>query len=222
MENRLGSIFLMLLWGVVLLTGASVRAAPTADPDQIQEVESVIQPDVERIEFDEAKIETGDFEIIPAFGLLSIEDFGTNPVLNVKLEYHVSEDLFLGFEIGRSKAGESSVEVIVPSLTLIDDADRELIYYLFNVGYNLLPGEAYVTDTLTYNNALYLIAGMGSVDFAGDNRLAITLGVGYRLMMFDLSSVYLELRDHTFSSDVLGITKLTNNIELNLGYSFYF
>ena len=216
------SRFLLSVVSASFVLAAPVAWCATPSPDQIQEVESVIQPEVERIEFEESKIDIGDFEIIPAIGFLSIEDFGVNLVLNVKLEYHVSEDLFLGFELGRSKAGQSSYEVLSGGAPLISDDDRTLNYYLFNIGYNILPGETYVSDTLTYNNALYVIGGMGSVDFAGDTRLAITLGVGYRLMLFDFSSVYFEWRDHAFSTDVLGESKVTNNIEMTLGYSFYF
>lgn len=205
-----------------LVLVAPVAWCETPDPDQIQEVESVIQPEVDRVEFDESEIEIGDFEFIPAIGLLSIEDFGTNVVLNAKIEYHLSEDFFLGFEIGRSKAGKTSYEVMTPGSQFMTDDQRILTYYLFDIGYNILPGEAYVSDTITYNNALFLTAGMGSVDFAGDSRLAVTIGIGYRLMLFDYSSMYFELRDHTFNMDILGESKLTNNFELNLGYSFYF
>lgn len=203
----------------IYTTGVS---AEVTGMDQIQEVESVIQPEVRRIEFDESRIETADIEIIPAIGLLSIEDFGTNPVVNIKIEYHMSEDVFMGFELGRSTAGKTSSEIVSGGTPLLADDERVLTYYLFNIGYNILPGEAYMSDNVTYNNALFVMGGMGSVDFAGDTRLAITLGVGYRLMLFNFSSLYVEMRDHTFNIDVLGVSKLTNNIELNLGYSFYF
>lgn len=222
MEIRL-SRFLLSVAIMSFMLATPVAWGETPSLDKIQEVESVIQPDVERIEFDESRIETGDFEIIPAIGLLSIEDFGANVVLNVKLNYHLSEDFFLGFELGQSKAGKTSFEVLSGGTQLIiADDDRTLTYYLFNIGYSLLPGEAYVSDNLTYNNVLYVSTGFGSVDFAGDTRLAVSLGVGYRLMLFDYSSMYLELRDHTFNMDVLGVSKVTNNIELNFGYSFYF
>ena len=213
-----------LLSAVALSLMLTTQPAWCATPslDQIQEVEAVIQPDVKRVEFDEAKIKVGDLEIIPAIGILSIEDFGANPVINTKLVYHISEDLFMGFELGRSKAGKTSYEILSGGAPLLSDKERVLTYYLFNVGYNILPGEAYVTRDTTFNNALYVDLGMGGVKFAGDTRLAVTLGVGYRLMLFDFSSVYIELRDHTFNMDVLGESKLTNNFEMNLGYSFYF
>lgn len=219
MEIRVGYF---LLSAIVLSNYSTVVRAEAPNMEQMQEVESVIQPEVMRVEFDEAKIETGDIEIIPAIGLLSIEDFGANLVINVKLEYHMSEDIFMGFELGQSTAGKTSSEVVSGGTPLISDDERILTYYLFNVGYNILPGETYVSDGITYNNALYVIGGMGSVDFAGDTRLAITLGVGYRLMLFDFSSLYLEMRDHTFNMDVFGVSKLTNNFEMNFGYSFYF
>ena len=222
MEDRFGSILLNSMVVIGLTISASVVQAETPSLDQIQEVEAVIQPEVNRIEFDESKISKGDFEVIPAVGLLSIEDFGANIVINVKLNYHLSEDVFMGFEIGRSNAGQTSYEVLSASPLLLSDEDRQFTYYLFNVGYNILPGEAYLTRSITYNNALYVSAGMGSVKFAGDNRLAITLGVGYRLMLFNYSSLYIELRDHTYNLDVLGVSKLSNSFEMNLGYSFYF
>lgn len=220
MEIRFSSILLNVIAASFLMF-APVAWCETTSLDQIQEVESVIQPEVERVEFDESKIDVGDIEIVPGFGLLSIEDFGVNAVLNVKINYHVSDELFMGFELGRSKAGKTSSEVI-GGVPILSDDQRLLTYYLFNIGYNILPGETYLTDAVTYNNALYVTLGMGSVDFAGDTRLAITLGFGYRLMLFNYSSVYLEMRDHTFNTDVFGKSVLTNNFETNIGYSFYF
>ena len=175
MENRFGSIFLSRIILAGLISVPSTVLAEVPDPNQIQEVEAVIQPEVNRIEFDESKISVGDFEVIPGLGLLSIEDFGTNAVINVKLNYHMTEDLFLGFEVGRTKAGKSSIETL--NAPLMSEDERIWTYYLFNIGYNVLPGEAYLSKSVTYNNAMYVIAGMGSVEFAGDNRLAISFGV---------------------------------------------
>ncbi|MBI3188344.1 MAG: outer membrane beta-barrel domain-containing protein [Gammaproteobacteria bacterium] len=221
MEIRYSRFLLKITTLTLILTGQAAWSE-TPSLDQIQEVEAVIQPEVARVEFDESKIDVGDFEIVPAVGILSIEDFSSNVVINTKFNYHMSEDVFIGFELGRSKGGKSTFEVMVPGSNFLSDEQRVLTYYLFNIGYNMLPGEAYLTDKVTYNNALYLTGGMGSVEFAGDTRLAVTVGVGYRLMMFNLSSLYVEMRDHTFNLDVTGVSKLTNNFEMTLGYSFYF
>lgn len=221
MEIGFRRIFLVLAAGSCLHATVSA-AADVPSLDELQEVESVIQPDVARVQFDESGIETGDFELVPALGLLSIEDFGANFTLNVRFNYHVSEDFFVGAEIGRSEGGMTSYETLSGSAPLLTDEQRILTYYLFNLGYNLFPGEVFMSDKITYNTAVYVIAGMGSADFAGDTRLDFALGLGYRMMFEDFFSVNLEMRDHAFNMDVLGTDKLTHNLELTLGLGFYF
>ena len=98
-----------------------------SDMDALEKVESVIQPEVKRIEFDEAKITEDNFEVIPSIGLLSIEDFGANLVLNIKLQYHVSEDFFVGAEYGQSEAGKTSSEVVGGAPLMTED-ERVLNY----------------------------------------------------------------------------------------------
>ena len=220
MEVRLRRLLLACVT-VSMLFSVPLLRAQTAELDEIKEIDSVIQPDIKRKEFDEAKIGVDNFEFIPSLGILSIEDFGTNLVINLKLQYHVSEDFFVGAEYGRSQAGKTSHEVITGTRFMTDD-ERVLNYYLFTLGYNMLPGEAFVTDKTTFHTALYTMVGIGSVDFAGDSYFDFVFGAGYRLLMTNHSSVYLDIRDHLFNSDILGEDKMTHNLELTLGYSFYF
>lgn len=220
MEGRFRSLLLSCLaaTGVFLSSNAC-----SVELDGSQELSSVIQPEIKRNTFDESKIETANFEIIAAAGLLSIEDFGVNAVINAKLVYHLSEDFFTGVELGKSSAGRTSFESLDPGgEPLIDDADRDLSYLLVSLGYNFLPGEAFVTDRLTYNTALYFIASMGSTDFAGDSHFTVSYGAGYRVLTSNHTSFYLDVRDHTFYMDILGESKLTHNMEVTFGASYYF
>ncbi len=221
MEGRLRSLFLVICTMVIVPVSYGAETE-VPDLDTLQNIESVIQPEVPRTQFDESKIDVNDIELIPSFGLLAIEDFGTNLILNVKLQYHVSEDYFVGVEFGRSEAGKTSYELLSGGAPLLNDDQRILQYYLFSLGWNVLPGEAFATDNVTYNTALYLTTSIGSVDFAGDSHFGFTLGAGYRILISNFSSLYLEFRDHTFNMEVLGENKLTHNLELSLGYSFYF
>ncbi len=220
MEGRLRSFLLSCI------TGASIFLSPvawSAELDENQELESVIQPEIKRKEFDESKIDTANFEILVSAGLLSIEDFGVNLVLSTRLVYHISEDFFTDVGLRKSSAGKTSFETLNPgSAPLLSDADREYQHYFVSFGYNLLPGEAFITDSTTYNSALYLIASIGNTDFAGDTNFTVSYGAGYRLLVSNYVSVYLDVRDHTFNMDLLGESKLTHNLEVTFGASYYF
>ncbi|MFW2373408.1 MAG: outer membrane beta-barrel domain-containing protein [Gammaproteobacteria bacterium] len=212
---------------LILMTVALTVRSETSDEipelDDLQEFESVIQPEIKRTTFDESKIESQTIELIPTLSIFSIEDFGANIMLGIKAHYHATEDVFVGIEYGQSEAGKTSYEILSSGgAPLLNDDQRTYSYYMFTMGYNLLPGEAFFTDNITYNSALYLTAGLGSVDFGGNTNVVLAFGAGYRLLMSDFSSIYLEMRDHAFNSDIIGIDKLTHNLEFGFGYSFYF
>ncbi|TNF39222.1 MAG: outer membrane beta-barrel domain-containing protein [Gammaproteobacteria bacterium] len=144
-------------------------------------------------------------------------------MVSLKAQYHASEDFFVGVEYGQSEAGQTSYEILSSGTApLLNSDQRTYSYYMFTMGYNLLPGEAFFTDNKTFNMALYLTAGLGSVDFGGNTNVVLAFGAGYRLLISDFSSIYLELRDHTFNSDIIGLDKLTHNLEFGIGFSFYY
>ncbi len=90
-----------------------------------------------------ADIDTENFEIGVAAGLLSVEDFETNPVTIATLSYHVTEDFFAQARFGQSDVGESSFETLSGGAQLLADDDRSLSFYDLSLGVNLLPGEAF-------------------------------------------------------------------------------
>jgi outer membrane beta-barrel protein len=217
METRFRSLFLSLLL-IVFCTTISA-AEPTADSDQQS---LLIQPEIQRQQFDEALINAEDFELMLALGYLSIEDFGVNTLILARLNYHVNEDIFLQMAYGQSEAGTTSYEVLSGGAPLLSDAERKLTYYSINIGYNLLPGEAFLTESRTFNTAFYLTAGMGVTDFAGENRFTINYGAGYRFLLNDSSALYLDFRNNQFDMDVFGENKATNNLEFTFGMSWIF
>ncbi len=211
---------LLLTLFMVLL---SIQLAWAEDPlNTSEELKPVIQPEVERTDFDEARIDTENFEITGFFGLMTIEDFGTNAVYGARAAYHITEELFIEGAIGTTQGGETSYEVITGGAPLLTDDERSLLYYNASLGFNILPGEAFVTRNLTYNNDLYLIAGIGSTDFAGEDRLTINFGAGYRLYIRDFFAIRADFRDHVFNMNVISADKLTHNPEFTLGASFFF
>lgn len=135
MEIRFRSIFLAFGFLAAGLSWTGVLAQSDEE-----EQTNLIQPQIERSEFDESLIDSDDFEIAIYGGYLAVEDFDTNVVIGVKLGYHVSEDFFVQASYGISEVGETSFERLSGGAPLLSDEERELEYYLISLGFNLFPG----------------------------------------------------------------------------------
>ena len=68
----------------------------------------------------------------------------------------------------------------------------------------------------------YLIAGLGSTRFAGDDRFTVNFGAGYRFLLTDSVALHLDFRDHLFDIDLLGEEKTVHNLEGHLGFTVFF
>jgi outer membrane beta-barrel protein len=221
MESRIHSIFLRVLRIVTvgavvpLLFGVSVAVAQdSADAPQ------VIEPKVERRDIDVAAIDTEDFELTGFVGLMGVEDFESNAVYGVRLAYHVSEWLFAEASYGMTEVGTSSFEKLGGGAVLL--ADRDLTYYDLSMGYNLFPGEVFFGSKRAWNSSVYLLGGLGSTDFAGDNQFTVTFGFGIKVLPTDYLSVRLEARDYMFDTEVTGEKKTTHNLQATLSASWFF
>ncbi len=95
-------------------------------------------------------------------------------------------------------------------------------YYNISLGYNLLPGEAFITRRFAMTTDFYLIGGVGSTTFAGDDRYTVNFGAGNRLLFTDWLAVHVDFRDHLFDIDITGVDKTTHNLELSAGMSIFF
>ena len=218
METWFRNLFLTLL----TLSSCVISNSAVSAEKEIDENSALIQPEIQRVAFDEAQIDGDDFEIMLALGYLSIEDFGVNPLLAAKLNYYVNESVFLQLTLAQSKGGETSYEVLTGGAPLLTDEERRLRYYTIDIGFNLLPGEAFLNEDTAYNNALYVSAGIGNTEFAGSDRFTINYGAGYRLLLNDALSLTLDFRNIVFDLDVFGENKVTNNLQLLIGVGWFF
>lgn len=219
MESRLLSV--LLSTALALSVAAPVWAADST-PASTEPQDQVIQPELERRVYTEADIDTEDFEIGAFAGVMSVEDFGSNPVYGARAAYHITEDFFLEGAYGRTKTGKTSFETLSGAAQLLTDDQRNLSYYNLSIGYNLLPGEAFIGRNHAFNTALYLIGGVGSTDFAGDSHFTINFGAGYRFLVTDFLALHIDARDHVFDSDLLGENKTTHNLEAHAGVTVFF
>ena len=226
MESRFRVLFL-----VVAILSLPVCAATKnlfgfgqeeAPPPSSEPPGQVIDPEVERREIKEAAIDREDFEIGGFVGIMGVEDFGSDVVYGARLAYHVTEGFFVEGTVGQTEAGLTSFEALSGGARLITDSERTFTYFNLNVGYNILPGEVFIGEGRAYNTNLYLIAGLGSTRFAGDDRFTVNVGAGYRFLLSDSIALHLDFRDHLFDIDLLGEEKTAHNLEGHLGLTVFF
>jgi len=215
-RNMLRVTALLLLLTTPLLAVAQEAQSPLAPTDA-----PIIEPEVERKEIIDAKIDTEDFELGFFGGMYSTEDFGTNSVIGATFAYHVTEDFFFQLAAGETETQPSSVERL-GFFEILNDDERTLQYYNLSLGYNILPGEAFVTSDWAFYTAFYLIGGIGNTHFAGQDNFTINFGAGFRFVTTDWMALHVDMRDHIFDLDILGEEQTTHNLELTMGLTFFF
>lgn len=195
---------------------SATQGADQSNPPQ------VIEPEVARRKVTVPRIKSSNIELGLDYGALSIEDFGTNPVYGLTAAYHVTEDFFFQAEAGRSVGGRTSFETLSGNIQLLTESERRFTYYDLSLGYNFLPGEAFVGRGIAMTSAFYLLGGIGSTDFAGDTKFTVNFGAGYRVVPSDWLAFHVTVQDRVFQTSLLGVTKLTNNLEARLGTTVFF
>ena len=177
MESRIFRIFLNQAVGLSLVAGGTLFSAA-----QAQDSDQVVRPELERRELKEADIDTEDFEIGAFAGVMNVEDFGTNLVYGARLGYHVTEYVFVEASYGRTDTDETSAERF-GGFQILEDSDRTLDYYNLSFGVNLLPGESFVGSRWAFTSDFFVVGGVGSTSFAGDDQFTWNLGFGYRVLV---------------------------------------
>jgi len=224
MESRFRVLFLITL--VIMLSGCAATknlfgiGDEEAPPPSSEPPGQVVDPQVERREIKEPKIDREDFEVSAFAGLMNIEDFGSDLVYGLRFAYHITEGFFIEASAGQSEAGLTSFEALSGGALLFED--RTLTYYNLNLGYNILPGEVFLGEGRAYNTQFYLIAGLGSTEFAEDDRFTVNFGAGFRFLITDSVALHADFRDHLFDIDILGREKTTHNLEGTIGVSVFF
>ncbi|MBX2810025.1 MAG: outer membrane beta-barrel domain-containing protein [Cellvibrionaceae bacterium] len=210
---------LLLGLGMVSLCFAHDNHAQSTSDNSA--LDKIITPDLERRTISEDQLDSEDWEIGLFTGIFSIEDFGSNSLLGLRLAYHMTENFAIEFNYGATTAQESSIEVLGGGITLLSDDQRQYTYYSAAVVYNVLPGEVFIGKNTAFNNAFYISLGAGNTTFSENDYYTISFGGGLRFYLNDAIAVHATVKDHIFDSDLIA-SKTTHNIETSLGLSLYF
>lgn len=226
MESRFQRIFLNLRtargFGLPFLCAMLLTPVGVYAQDDEDELGKIITPDIERREIKEEMLDSEDFEIGGYFGLLNVEDFGSNTVSGFTVAYHVTEDFFLEAAYGVSTTQKTSYELLSGGVELLTEEERDLSYYNLSIGYNMLPGQIYIASKWAFNTRVYLIAGAGNTEFASKEYFTYNIGAGFRLYATDWIALDLSMRNHAFTHELFGESKDINNLEARMGLSLFF
>lgn len=213
---------LILLLIAALATGGCslLRGAPPADEPIDGPVPAVIDPELDRREIVRPAVDTEDWEVGAFTGLLSVEDFGTEPLYGLRVAFHATEDLFLEGRYARSTIRDTSFRRI--GAPLFDTEKEDVTAYDLSVGLMVLPGEVFLGTRWARTSGVYLNFGVGRVEFADRDSISYALGFGLKVLPTDWLSLRLEARDTIFDSDLLGENEWKHNFEINLGFGVFF
>lgn len=201
--------------------GAEGVSSENSSSDAPLEDEQLLTPKVKRNKIKVGKIDTEDFEMGIYFGMFSIEDFGTNPVVGYRFAYHVTETFFVEGTFGQTKGNRPLIDKILGAQTVTED-ELELTYYDVVFGFNFLPGEGFIGEKWAFITSLYFMAGAGNTEFLSEDRFTITGGFGYRFLATDWLGAHIDFKDHVFETDYFGDEKTTHNLEMHLGFTIFF
>lgn len=200
---------------------ASAQTAPSpAEPDKPAN-EQVIVPEVARRNVKLPRYPSNDFEVGVFAGTYATENFGTTEVDGLRLGYHVTEDVFFEGVFGRTKVNDSAFRQVLPG-GIFPTGVEKLYYTNVSVGLNLLPGEVFIGRNFALASSAYVIAGLGTTRFNQQRLQTFNLGGGFRVFLGEGVAVQADARDHIYSVDLLGKRRVTQNLELTAGLTFFF
>lgn len=202
------------------LLAVSLSGPVMAEDAPMRSGRQVLEPELERRDVAVPTIQAEDYELGLNLGILSIEDFDSNPVASLELNYHITEDYFFQATLAGSSVSDTAFRQL--GAPVFPEEHADLLYYSFSLGVNLFPGEIFIGDKRAFASHVYLLAGAGNTSFAEEDYFTFTFGGGLRLLPQDWYAIHFRMLDHIFQSDLLGELKSTHNFEASLGVSYFF
>lgn len=203
------------------LLALGLAQVSTAAADSEKRSVEPIKPPEQSSDIRRAAIDNERFEVGPFAGFLSVEDFDTNLVTGISVNYHVSSRFLAQFNYGLAVVERATFEDVSGGNFLSED-DRDFEYVSLLAGYELMQGRSFLGARRKFNSHLYLMAGPSQVSFAGEDNTGLVVGINYKVVANDWLTLDLDFRDIIVDREFLGTTKTTHNTQLTLGFNALF
>lgn len=204
---------------LLLLAFITLQPVWAEDDDADSSETVVVEPDIYRREINVPRIDTENFEITAYYGVLDIEDFGTEPTVGLRAAYHITEDFFIEGAYAMSEASDNTLENLT-TFNILQDEDVN--YYSLSLGYNIFPGEIFLGRNFAMTSSFYLMAGVGNFEFNAEDEFAYNIGFGFKVLPKDWLSLRVDFRDIVYETDLLGDNEFTNNFEVSANLGVFF
>ncbi len=179
----------------------------------------VIEPKHKVAHAKSAKIDTERFQLGVFAGVLAAEDFNNNLSYGLSLNYKISSKYIAQINYGTSSVAKANYDTDRGFLT---DSEREFNYYNIAAGYQLFSARTFIGAKRKYDTDIYLLAGVGSTEFARESNTSYMIGASYRVVFTDWLVWNLDIRDHLFNRAFFDDKKMTQNIEVVTGLNLLF
>jgi outer membrane beta-barrel protein len=188
------------------------RALPGEQP-----ATQTVDPNLQRPEVEVKQIKPEDFEAGAYASVLVIDRHNAIGLYGARVAFHKTENLFVeGNYAFSSRTGFTQAASLFGNNK---PADLDYKSYGFSIGYNLFPGDLYLTKNFTLPFVIYGIAGLGYAKLEDDNHTAYSLGGGIKMMPTDWLALRIEVRDQAWSVKGGG---RDDNAEISFGIAGYF
>jgi outer membrane beta-barrel protein len=198
------------------------KTTETAGPTSASDTAPVVEPAVVRQQIKVPKIRTSNVELTLAAGLLNVEPEGTYPGVDFRGTYHFKENFFAEATVGVSKLRATTYVDAAGKTEAFTSSQRRIVDYALDLGYDVLPGEAFFGRNKALNQAVYVVGGVGAIHYGGISFFAPNAGIGYRLLLNDRVAFHIDVKDYVTDKNLLGAKHLANNLESTLGLAMYF
>jgi outer membrane beta-barrel protein len=204
---------------LMLLTGMcfSFNALSQNSKDSVV----IIEPEKTVTNVQAAAIDKEHFELGFYLGSVSVEEFNTNLVTGLSLTYHINSNWLTQAQYAVSKVQRAAFEDTSGFVFLSED-DLNYEYLRIMGGYKIIDGRSFLGKRHKYNSAVYFLAGISDLDFAGSRNQGLALGLSYRTVITDWLTMNLDINNTTVNLKLFNDEKKANNTEMTIGVNALF
>jgi len=180
---------------------------------------SIILPEIKRDAGMAPILDTEKIETTSYIGAYKMDGFRAEPVVGIRIAYHLSPLLFMEGSFAKIRAKDISLENMGRASVFEDEA---MHYLNLSLGFNLLPGQMYVGKNRSINTDFYVKAGFGQLSVDDDNLSSLHIGAGLRAIPTDWLSIHMDMRSYFLNKSFLDPDDYSHNIEYTFGVGLIF